>query len=329
MMRLVRKCIALALAAILFLAAATAGAEVFVNRRKPEDWEERNLLRITAMDFYQNDAFILECGGKVMLLDGGAKKHWKDYAVYLEEHGMTHVDILFNTHPHDDHLEAVYYLVKNGKLTADRFISPFQDIYRDEKKYHQNMVALLKEKGIPFHWMRELEELELGDARMVLYRRSDAGDTNAKSGALHIRFGDATIFMTADISGETERWFLEQYGAEAMKADILKAPHHGIVRMVPEFINAVDPRLVIITNRKTANVKEQLDNRGIANLCTSMGIITLETDGTDWYVQQGDEIIEDEPEEPAEGETEEGEPAAEGGPGESETAGEKVPAEVQ
>ena len=54
-----------------------AGAEVFLNKQKPADWEERDLLKITVMDFVQNDAFILQCGGESMIIDGGSTKHWK------------------------------------------------------------------------------------------------------------------------------------------------------------------------------------------------------------------------------------------------------------
>ena len=35
-----------------------AGAEVFLNKAKPADWEERDLLKITVMDFYQNDELV-------------------------------------------------------------------------------------------------------------------------------------------------------------------------------------------------------------------------------------------------------------------------------
>ena len=54
--------------------ACTAQAEVFTDQEKPEDWEERDLLRIWALSFLDNDAFVLECGGKTMLLDGGESR---------------------------------------------------------------------------------------------------------------------------------------------------------------------------------------------------------------------------------------------------------------
>lgn len=39
-------------------------------------------------------------------------------AAYLRESGHEHLDYLFNTHPHDDHIAVTIELVKNGHITA-------------------------------------------------------------------------------------------------------------------------------------------------------------------------------------------------------------------
>ena len=265
-----------------------AGAEVFLNKEKPADWEERDLLKITAMDFI-NDAFILQCSGESMIIDGGSKMYWKTMMDYLESIGLSHVNILFNTHPHDDHLEAQIQMVKSGRLTADRFISPFFIDYGvgyEKVKYQREMVKVLEDKGIPFYQIQPDEELTLGGARMVLYRYADGKDANQLSGVLWIHFGEATILMTGDLTGDGEKWLVSHYGAEGLKSDIMKAPHHGIVRMVTEFLEAVDPDLTVITNRRNTNQKAQLDARKKANIWTSMGKVFMETDGKDWYVTQ-------------------------------------------
>ena len=132
-----------------------AGAEVFLNKAKPADWEERDLLKITVMDFYQNDAMILQCGGESMIIDGGAQKHWKKMAEYLESIGLTHVNILFNTHPHDDHLGAQIQMVKSGRLTADRFISPFAREYT-YRHYKELPPKITDDNGTDHDAMNEL-----------------------------------------------------------------------------------------------------------------------------------------------------------------------------
>ena len=280
-----RTIIAMLIALLLLAGAAAAGAEVYVNKEKPEDWEERPILRITALSFTQNDAFVLECGGHVMILDGGSVLRARDLKYYLQKNGLGHVDIIFNSHPHDDHIEAVYSAIRSDVLTADVFVSPFPADYKVTDDLQRKMVKLLEEKGIPFRQMLPGEELPLGDAWMELYR-AEKGDANAMSGVLRIHFGDATILMTGDISGEAQKNILAQVGAEKLKSDILKCPHHGVKRMVPAFLEAVDPQFAIITSRKDTEAKQQLDYRKIPNLWTSLGDAVLETDGTDWYITQ-------------------------------------------
>ena len=185
--------------------------------------------------------------------------------------------------------KAQIQMVKSGRLTADRFISPFFIDYGvgyEKVKYQREMVKVLEEKGIPFVQILPDEELTLGGARMVLYRYPDGKDANQLSGVLWLHYGDATILLPGDLTGDGERWLVNHYGAEGLKSDILKSPHHGIVRMVPEFLEAVDPALTVITNRRDSNQKAQLDARKYANIWTSMGKVFMETDGKDWYVTQ-------------------------------------------
>ncbi|MBQ6382958.1 MAG: MBL fold metallo-hydrolase [Clostridia bacterium] len=283
-----KKCFPAVILVILLFVFSTSLAEVHVNEEKPADWDQRELFRITSLNFFQNDVFILECGGKVMLLDGGTQKHWIKYRDFLREHDMTHVDILFNTHPHDDHIGAIYMMLQKGVLTADQFISPFPRSAHEKSKVNlqPKVVALLDKMGIPYVEMHEDEKLQLGGAEMVLYRWDEGKNDNALSGALRIQFGEATILMTADIEGDTERYFMEKYKPEELKVDILKAPHHGVNWIVPEFLEVTDPELTIVTNDNNAKVILQLNNHARPYLYTYRGPMTMETDGKDWYVNQ-------------------------------------------
>ena len=87
------------------LTAGTACAEVYIDQEKPEDWEERYLLRIYALRSLDCDAYVLECDGETMILDGG--KNASYLTEFLEEKGISHVDMIFNSHPHDDHIEVI------------------------------------------------------------------------------------------------------------------------------------------------------------------------------------------------------------------------------
>ena len=123
----VRGILCLILAVI--LTAGTACADVFIDQEKPEDWEDRYLLRIYALRSLDCDAYILECDGERMILDGG--KNASYLTEFMEKHGFSYVDMIFNSHPHDDHIDAVYNAILKGRLTTDVFYSPFRENYSD------------------------------------------------------------------------------------------------------------------------------------------------------------------------------------------------------
>ena len=290
----------LCLALCLITAAGSALAEVYIDQEKPEDWEERYLLRVWALYSLDCDAFVLECGGETMILDGG--KNASHLVPFLEAHGMTHPDMIFNSHPHDDHIDAVYNAILNGKLTTDVFYSPFRENYSDAADtFQKRTVRLLHEKGIPYRQVFNGDELALGGARIKVYhydgqtKKPNGGSItiNDMSAVIRVRFGDAAILLTADIGGTIQQMLARDYGEE-LKADILKAPHHGKNAMNGDLLKAVNPKLTVITGKvsRVDDCRNQMEKNGVAWKLTSWGNITMETDGKDWYINQEDKFGE-------------------------------------
>ena len=301
--KLLRGCLCTLL--VLLAAACAAHADVYIDQEKPEDWEKRDLLRIWALYALDCDSFVVECGGQTMLIDGGNKPKEADLVAFLAEHGWTHLDIIFNSHPHDDHIEAVYNALMNDEITAEIFMSPFQEDYKanDKLEFHRKTLKVLEEKGIPFHQMLNNEILKLGGAEVTLYRydkttKKPGGGSmtlNDLSGVLRICYGESSILLTADIGGTIQQMLAKDYGAEGgLKSDILKAPHHGKNAVNGDLLRAVEPKLVIVTGKvsRTETVVNQMKKNGIAWKRTSYGTILMETDGKDWYVTQEDKFGE-------------------------------------
>lgn len=269
---------------------APAGAEVYLDAEKPADWDQRDLLRIIFPEEVNDEAILVLCGGKTMMVDAGTGPYWPRYMPFLESLGITHVEIMYNSHPHYDHLEGEMRLIEHG-LTADVFLSPFPEGYRNVLQ--KKVVPVLKKYGIPYQQLMPDEPFSLGNAEIVMYRYPDGKDPNALSGVLHITFGAAKILIPADLTGDGEKYLVSAYGEEGLKSDILKVPHHGIIHMTKDFLPTVQPKLAIFTNatRATQKANAQLEKYGIPYLHTSAGTIFLETDGTDWYVTQEPSLL--------------------------------------
>ncbi len=271
---------------LLLSLAAQAPAEVYLDREPPADWADKPVLRLTAFATVSNDCALLEVGGRSMLIDGGVRKWRTQLTEALAELGHEgYVDILYNTHPHDDHLEGVTYMINEG-FRAEAFWSTFPTTYRND--IQKDAVRALENAGIPYHQLAQEETVDFGGATLV-FRWWEAGrDPNSRSSVLHVTFGDATLLLTADATGAAQRGLMADFPEESLRADIMKLPHHGLVPSVADFIRAVDPAFVYITNRKSSIPRSiaQLDGMDIPWLVTSMGRIVMVTDGTDWYVKQ-------------------------------------------
>ena len=262
-----------------FLCLTAAQAEIY-HELPCEDWYRRPLLRLTAFNTAQSDCLLLECGGQRMMVDGGSAPFREDLKGAMEERGITHFKYLLNTHFHEDHISGLYWLMRYG-FSADAYLHPYNDAAT---------IRQAKKSGIPTVQVFHGDQLLLGEAVLTLYRYDDIENTNGRSLVTRVEFGDASLLLTADIIGQTQHWMLGNLPAEALKADIVKAPHHGITPMVVEFLEAVAPQAVLITNdySRVDKGRVQLESREIPAYYSGEGTVVFETDGEDWYIYQLD-----------------------------------------
>ncbi len=272
----------------LILLPAAASGEVFLSDEKPSDWDERDLLRLTVFAAGRSDCMLLECGGESMLVDGGLNGYREKLKNALETRGLTQLKWILNTHPHDDHVEGILRLLEWG-FTCDELLSPFPENYNDPYQYQQKLVSRLQKVGIPYHQIGDGDQFALGSATITVLHNPKGSTANDRSALLHVRLDRASVLLTADATGETQHYYVDNGYEEFLDVDILKACHHGITPIVTEFLNAATPEMVFVTNFKSDEISKltsQLSYRAIPALYAGQGTIVMETDGTDWYVVQ-------------------------------------------
>ena len=80
-------------------------------------------------------------------------------------------------------------------------------------------------------------------------------------------------------------------GAEMLKADVLKYPHHGLQALTPEYRAAVSPELAIVTcNQRETEGKKYIRRTALDTVWTVPGFVHLMTDGEMWVC---DRIVSD------------------------------------
>ncbi|MBR3015852.1 MAG: hypothetical protein IKH57_02035 [Clostridia bacterium] len=270
---------------------AFAEAKVHFNETPPDDWQERDLLRLIVFKTVVNDAMLLQCGGDTMLVDGAMDK-WANLLMdaFVElgltaDDGHVHIPHVFNTHPHEDHLKGIYRLIRKG-MTTDEFITSFPEMYRNSML--RTALKEFKSRDIPIHRLQQNEEMNLGGATLRFFWWADGGGPNELSCLTHVTFGDATLLLTADAESIAQMGVLNQVPKEWLQADILKFPHHAYTIMEIDFLETVNPQLVFATNWLSSiqPAAKQVERRNMIFVSQGFGRIVMETDGKEWYVTQ-------------------------------------------
>ena len=246
-----------------------------------------DLLVIDIIDIGIGDAILVRAGGETMLIDGGVGSGADTLERFFRSQMVGKIDYFFNTHPHGDHI-----LAQRQLLIRDYLPRVFLSMYPQDYAFqdHQDTVNELLNKGIPYRQITNEEVIKLGRATLTFFHddRADAGITmNSRSMMLSISFGERSILLAADVTGESLAMLGEKY-PELMNADILKSPHHGIDRLRGESFDHIKPEAVVITNTRDGgeNLASQLRRRKIPHYFISMGTVRLETDGSFWYLHQ-------------------------------------------
>lgn len=73
-------------------------------------------LELTMIDVGQADSFFFEQGDSTALIDCGTRSTGKDVVQYLKDQGITKIDYVFGTHPHDDHMGGMYDVITNFEV---------------------------------------------------------------------------------------------------------------------------------------------------------------------------------------------------------------------
>lgn len=273
---------------ILLFVPLTALAQVHVGVEPPEDWAARELLRVTILQTGRSDAILVECGGEAMLIDGGDASQSKALEQELQARGLTEFRCFLNTHPHNDHIEGLIYLMQRG-YRPGRYASPFGADWHDGS-YHDQAVKTAWDSGIPFRLVRHGDVLPLGKASVTIWRSTAYTDMNSRSAVQLITFGDSRILLLADLSGNAQKDLMKLLPEGALQAEIVKAPHHGENAMVTEFLDETAPALLLCTAgaADAPDLARQAASRELPLLYSGEGAIVLVTDGADWYAWQED-----------------------------------------
>ena len=207
------------------------------NEQQIEFVAQEDLL-IDFIDVGQADSILVRNQDKVMLIDAGTNEAGETVVNYLENLGITKIDHLIGTHPHEDHIGGLDDVINNfdiGQIYMPKIettTKTFEDVL--DAIENKNLTVTAPNKG---------DKIELGQAvgEFMTEPILDKDNLNVSSLVLRLEFGNTSYLFMGDAEEENEETI------SWPKTDVLKVGHHGSSTSSSEsFLEQVQPKYAII-----------------------------------------------------------------------------------
>ena len=210
-----------------------------------EPAEPKEVLQVHFIDVGQADCALIELGDFTMLIDGGNKADSSLVVSYLEQQGVSELDVVVCTHAHEDHV---------GGLPGVLAVYPTGAVYAPTKTYSSNIfddfVYYTDQQGLEIVIPSPGDTIEAEGLTITVLGPVDSySETNNTSIVLRIDYENTSFLFTGDMETSAEGDMLDYWGEDFdWNVDVLKVGHHGSDTSTSyRFLNAVMPTHAVIS----------------------------------------------------------------------------------
>jgi competence protein ComEC len=242
------------------------------------------------IDVGQGDSELIQFAGKNILIDGGDQDAGPRVESYLRSHGITALDLVIATHPHDDHIGGLISILNDFPIK--QILDSGQE---HTSQTFETYLNLIDQKNIPFKTAQRGQEIDL-DPNIKIEILSPpsklfSDDLNQNSIVLKITYNKISFLMMGDAGIEAENSLLSS--GYDLRSTILKVGHHGsTTASSPSFLAKVKPAISIIEVGKANDYGHPTEKTLSALQSTSTktyrtdtnGNIIIDTDGESYTV---------------------------------------------
>ena len=236
-------------------------------------------LTVDFIDVGQADSILIMTQDKAMLIDAGNNEDGEDVVEFIKSKGITKLDYVIGTHPHEDHIGGMDDVIKNFDIGTI-----YMPKITTNTKTYEDVITEIENKNLQISEAKKGDTFFLGNANCEFMTDSilDKNNLNLSSIVTRITFGNTSFLFTGDAETENEEtrtW---------PKTDVLKVGHHGSdTSSSEEFLKQVSPKTAIISVGKDNDYGHPSDEtiKKLQNLGTTiyrtdeLGTIELISDG--------------------------------------------------
>jgi competence protein ComEC len=201
------------------------------------------------IDVGQGDSILIRLpDGKNMVIDGGPGTAATTVVNYIKGQGITLLDYVVETHPHEDHIGGLTNVINSftiGKVyipNATATTQCYKDLMNAIKA--KNITPIQTKAGVTiFNTTYSGKVLK---AVMVAPIDNSYTNVNDYSAVIRITYGTESFLFVGDASEFSEAEILA--AGSTISADVLKVGHHGsATSSTAAFLKAVSPKSSVIS----------------------------------------------------------------------------------
>ncbi len=197
-----------------------------------------NDLRVYYFDVGQGDSILITNNGKTMLIDANTDESGNKVSEYLKNLGISKIDYLVGTHPHEDHIGGLDVVIKNfeiGTIYMPKVVAT--------TKTYEDVIDAISEKKLKVTTPKIGDTFNVGNAKCeVMSIGNDKDNYNNCSIVIKMDFNNVSYLFTGDAEKSVEdsrNW---------PQIDILKVAHHGSSTSTSKkFLEQIKPKVAVIS----------------------------------------------------------------------------------